>query len=437
MRAAAKASAGISHVIAMAVVCVACSEADVEFSDAERAIFGKLSPVPELPPDPTNKHADDPGAALLGQRFFFETGWTGTITLLPDGSSREISCSSCHQGDAFDDPLDRNVSPGAAGWQTRNAPPLVNSSFYKWGGWAGRFDSQWSTPLVVLESPKVFSSTRLKVVHVVFVRYRAEYEALFGAMEPAIGTDLVRFPPDGKPKDGAWEGMQQVDRDIVNEIFANVGKAIAAYCRLLVSRDAPFDAFVAGDSGAITRSAQRGLKLFIGTAGCVNCHDTPQFSDDGFHNLGIRQSGEHVPATDEGRMADGKSLLGSIETPNYWSGWGPFSDDRAAGGARQNELEELTADAAALAAAKGAFRTKGLRQIAQTAPYMHAGQYATLRDVIEGYDYAHDEAPAGATKDSDIVALNLTDAEVSDLVEFLESLTGEPVDPGLAARPSP
>ena len=109
----------------------------------------------------------------------------------------------------------------------------------------------------------------------------------------------------------------------------NYGKAIQAYMRRLVSRNAPFDRFVAGDTDAIGVRAQWGLKLFIGAARCVNCHSGPFFTDQSFHNLGVPQIGEHVPASDDGRFRDTPGLL----TSRYNSA-GAYSDDPTEGARR-------------------------------------------------------------------------------------------------------
>lgn len=241
---------------------------------------------------------------------------------------------------------------------------------------------------------------------------------------PAIEADLERFPAQGKPKpapteanpsppDGAWEAMAADDRTIVNQVFANFGKALAAYVRSLVSRDTAFDRYLAGD-GAMSDAAVRGAALFVGKAGCDECHSSPHFSDDEFHNIGVAQTGERVPAMDAGRFADVQALLASP-----FNSSGAFSDDPDSG--RLNGLVNPPAEAT-----RGAFRTANLRGIAQTAPYMHSGQIATLADVVEFYDRGGGD-PAVGTKDSRLVPLGLDDAEKADLVAFLEALSLEPL----------
>ena len=106
--------------------------------------------------------------------------------------------------------------------------------------------------------------------------------------------------------------MTPGDRDIVNRILVNSAKAMGAYMRLLVSRNAPFDRWVAGDPGALNDSAKRGLKLFLGKAACVPCHSRPAFTDNRFHNLGVPQTGPNVPLADSGRAGAFNGLRGNV-----------------------------------------------------------------------------------------------------------------------------
>lgn len=396
------------------------------FTAMEIAMYGTLSPLGEVPADPTNAYADDPDAAALGQQLFFDASYSGALAVASDlgaaGEEGKVSCFSCHSGPYLDDQrsVPSNVSLGA-NFHSRNAPTTINSAFYTWTNWGGRFSAQWELPLAVAESPVIMNSTRLRIAHRIFDAYRVEYEAVFGAMEPAIGSDAGRFPATGKPNataPGAWEAMSDPDREVVNRIFVNYGKAIAAYLRLLVSRDSDFDAFVSGDESALSPEAQRGLQLFLGKARCINCHLGPHLSDGEFHDLGVPQSGEHVPASDDGRYKDVPPLLSSpFSSATSWS------DDTTTG-----RLAGLTNPPPERD--RGRFRTPSLRGVALTAPYMHSGQLATLEEVIELYDEGG-AVPVSGTRDPLLVPLHLTAQEKSDLAEFLRSLTGDPVDSAL------
>jgi cytochrome c peroxidase len=157
-----------------------------------------------------------------------------------------------------------------------------------------------------------------------------------------------------------------------------VGKAIAAYERTVVSGDSPYDRYQAGERGALGPAAVRGLALFDGKANCQVCHTGFNFTDESYHNLGV---GVNAAKPDLGRYEQTK-----------------------------NDVE------------RGAFKTPTLRNVAQTAPYMHDGSEATLRDVIELYDRGGSPNPHLS---KEIKPLHLSVQEKADLVAFLESLTGE------------
>ncbi|HEU4612478.1 MAG TPA: cytochrome c peroxidase, partial [Kofleriaceae bacterium] len=127
-------------------------------SPAELAELAKQSPLPAVPADPTNAYADNAAAAKLGQMLFFDKSYSGALSVADDGmngglgavgDTGKVACASCHAvgSDALDD---RRSQPGAVslgtGLGTRNALGAVNSAFYAWTNWGGRFDSQWSLP---------------------------------------------------------------------------------------------------------------------------------------------------------------------------------------------------------------------------------------------------------------------------------------------------
>lgn len=398
------------------------------FTVQEVELYRTLSPLPDVPEDTTNAYADDPVAADLGQLLFFDPGYSGPLAVGSDlgkkGKAGKVACVSCHWGEYLDDqrsPAPLNVSLGVK-FHSRNALPIINSAFYRWTNWAGRFSSQWELSLAVAESGVIMNSSRLAIAHHIFDNYREAYEEVFGPLDPGLGDDLMRFPPEGKPKpaatpdnpdpaDGPWESMTDADRYVVNSIFANYGKALQAYIRLIVSRNAPFDRFVQGEE-SMSSAAKRGLKLFVGRARCVNCHSGPHFSDDYFHNTGVPQTGPHVPAEDLGRYKDIRGLLSSP-----FNSGSEFSDDPGSG-----RLAGLTDPPPA--ETKGQFRTPSLRGVGLTAPYMHSGQLRTLWEVVDFYDRGGDQ-PVVGEKDRLMVPLHLSHADKQDLIAFLDSLRGE------------
>jgi Cytochrome c peroxidase len=164
-----------------------------------------------------------------------------------------------------------------------------------------------------------------------------------------------------------------------NEI--GVAKAIAAFERTVVQIDTPYDHYLQGDRGAMSSAAVRGMKLFNGKGHCTPCHSGPYFSDGRFHNLGAGFS--------NGKFADeGRTIV--TKAPR-----------------------DL-----------GAFKTPGLRGVAETAPYLHGGSEPTLEAVIDLYDRGGIQ---NSNLDRAMVPLNLTDREKHELVEFLKALSGPPL----------
>jgi cytochrome c peroxidase len=157
-----------------------------------------------------------------------------------------------------------------------------------------------------------------------------------------------------------------------------IARAIASYERSVVSGDSPFDRWRAGEAGAMSAAAIRGFDLFQVKANCQDCHVGPNFTDEAFNNIGV---GADRPNPDLGRF-------------------------------------EITG----IAVRSGAFKTPTLRNVAQTAPYMHDGSEATLRDVVQFYDRGGVE---NTWLSHEIKPLHLEAQEIDDLVAFLESLTGE------------
>lgn len=389
------------------------------------------SVMEEVPPDPSNAWADDPNAAVLGQKFFFDPRFSGPIAIgddglnggYPAGEAGHISCASCHDPAAGG--VDHRSRPGstslAAGRTGRHTPTVYNAAFQEWLFWDGRKDSLWSQAIGPIESPVEHNYSRLEAVHLVYDKYRAEYEAIFGEL-PDL-SDHDRFPATGLPGSPAWDAMAPEDRTTCNRIYSNIGKAIAAYERLLISRNSEFDQFMRGDTEAMSPAAVRGAKLFVGRAGCINCHSGPAFSDGGFHNIGVPQTGPFVPTEDIGR-------LGGIEAvrSDDFNRKGLFSDARRGEhlAAMANETPDVT---------RGSFRTPGLRDITLTAPYMHTGGIESLWDVLEFYRFGGAGAGYAGRQDPLIQPLELSDDDLHDLAAFLEALEGEALPIGLVTPP--
>lgn len=420
------------------------------FSDSDFALLHTLSPLPDLPVDTTNKYIDSAAAATLGQKLFFEPRLSGPIQtgtpangqLGAIGEKFKIACRNCHMPESrwMYDIRSNNLGPipnaTALGslWMTRNVSSVVNTVFYTAGGFGrsnahwrendGFSDSEWFDAQSEPEGPPVQNGSRLQLAHVIFDHYHSDYEAAFPEwpLNPALGN-LQRFPATGSPyTDTAnWNSLSPSDKETVNRILVNYGKAIEAYLRKLISRNAPFDRFVAGDRNAISCDAKRGLQLFIGKAHCVQCHNQPLLSDDLFHVIGLRIDttlSPHADPTEIGRAFNQALICDPTVADGDFNVNGHFSDDRNTG--RDGNFCSQTIPI-------GMWRTKGLRQVAETEPYFRDGQAATLADVIEFYDRGGDPEGTFLGGPKEIVPLHLGRGEHRQLIEFLKTLTGDPV----------
>jgi cytochrome c peroxidase len=416
----------LHHNRALALACAALAlgaalgcEGDLLTAE-ERATLEGLRLAP-LAPSPTNAVADNADAAQLGHKFFFDRRFSGPLLEGSDpamggigakGASGMVACATCHdpvQGGA--DPRSQSGVSLAAGWTGRNSPTVINAAHGRWQFWDGRKDTLWSQALGPIESPVEQNTTRVHVARVIHKYYRPAYEALFGTMPDLNAT---RFPEEGRPGMAGFDAMSLEDKVAVNRVFANFGKAIEAYERLLIDKSSPFDRFMAGDQLAMSPAAIRGAKLFVGRAACNECHNGPMMADNKFHNHGVPQIGAKVPSVDMGR-AEGINKLLSDE----FNSAGDYVD-----AARSGLLEGLrVADRDV-----GAFKTPTLRNVNKTAPYMHTGGFDSLWDVVLFYnDAAGTDGFSGTRAPASQVALRLSNEDIADLVEFLRALDGDPL----------
>jgi cytochrome c peroxidase len=344
-------------------IWVLCRD-DLELGASGCRMLQGLRQRADLPPARGNRYGDDPRAAALGRAIFFDAGFS----TVPGG----VSCATCHAPEmAFTDGLATSeVIPGMP--VPRNSPTLYdvarNEGFFFWDG---RADSLWSQPLFAFENAIEMRFTRLEIAHRIGTTYRADYEAIFGALPPL--SDAARFPPSGRPGDPAWEAMAAADRDAVNRVAANVGKALEAYMRRLVTGPSPFDLYLAGDRDALDAEQRRGLQRFV-ASGCASCHSGPQLTDDEFH-----------PSTfgalpDRGRAAGIEILLAS-----EFNSAGPYFDADAG--------PALPLPTGPTAADERAFRTPSMRNVVRTAPYQHDGS-RTLEAILSTPGILYEEGDA-------------------------------------------
>lgn len=370
-----------------------------ELSEEQWDMLRAIAQLPAPRPSPGNRHADNPMAASLGERFFTD----------PNFSAGGVACSTCHDlSRAFADA--RPVGEGVAFMRgTRNTPTVRYAAHNQWLFWDGRSDSLWSQALGPVENPVEMRSTRLHAAHVIYDRYRAPYEAVFGAM-PAL-ADGGRFPAEGKPGDASWEGMSAADRMAVDAVFANFGKAIEAYERTLRFTPSAADRYAMGDASALTTEQQAGLHHFFAN-GCIQCHHGPMLTDDSFHNIGM-------PSAIPGDVGDRGWIDGIARVrDNPFNLRGAFSDLRTSA-----HLERLPAMAPEIAL--GRMHTPGLRGVSQTGPWGHGGTFLRLSDVVT--HYASDMVRSRVTSRVGEEDLHLgsfhSDAQtIRELSAFLEAL---------------
>jgi cytochrome c peroxidase len=402
------------------VAVLGCPEAedDGPWTARERALLLSLSPVPAPPAARNNPVADDPRAAELGHRLFFDERLSTT---------GEHACATCHDpARHFTD--GRRVAEGK-GRVHRNTPTLLGAAHQAFWGWDGRSDSLWSQALLPLEDPREMGLARTAVVRRVAAHHGDAYTALFGPLPDTSDTD--RFPPDAAPgaghDDAAWRAMSPEDRAAVDRAFANVGRALEAYQRRLVPPESPFDRHVAalrrGDDtggGHLSDDARRGLRWFLGEGQCVQCHHGPLLTDREFHNLGLPPTAVPDPEP-EGRTAGLRALL---DRPFRCGGRRHAADDCAHLRYLDPEFEDFL----------GAFKTPSLRNVAHTAPYMHAGHFGTLEEVIAFYR----TLPGRPSRGHRALLLDQIPRTlpVAPLVAFLRSL-GAPLEGKWVAPPHP
>ncbi len=385
----------------------------IVWSNSEKEILRSLSiaSLPPLPAAPSNRVADDRRAARLGQRLFFDTRLS---------SDNQVSCATCHLPDlAFTD--GRKLGRGV-GTAKRNTMTILGSAYSPWQFWDGRKDSLWSQALAPTESVAEHGGTRNQFARLIAADpdLKARYERLFGPL-PDLSDD-ARFPEVAGPVENAtaraaWDGMAVADRQAVSTIFANLGKAVAAYERQLIPGPSRFDDYVAavlrGDgAGAreiFTEDEAAGLRLFIGRGQCTRCHKGPLFSNFTFHNTGVPP----WPGT-EPDLGRSTGVAEALQDP--FNCLGAFSD------AAPTDCGELRFAKTSGAELVGAMKTPSLRNVSKTAPYMHAGQYATLEPVLDHYN----RAPQAAVGASELTPLGLGADKLAELEKFLLTLDSPP-----------
>ena len=358
--------------------------------DVELKRLLQHGPWPVAPSrDPSNAVSGNPAAIALGQRLFFDP------RLSINGA---VACATCHVPErGWTDGRARGAGLADV---DRNTPTVLDVALHRWFSWDGRADSLWSQSLKPIVDPREMGASGPHVAALV------SGDATLSCLHAkAFGASPGRDP----------------DRSLVQ-----AGKALAAFMETVRSGRTAFDEFrdalARGDATAAARypaAAQRGARLFVKSQ-CNVCHVGPAFTNGEFHDVGVPFSlgGGRV---DAGRFEGIKKVR--ADRFNLLSAW---NDDRT--GAAVVKTRHVEASHASF----GQFKTPTLRNLGHTAPYMHDGRYATLREAVRHYSdldleriHTHGEQL--------LRPLKLSPGEIDDLVAFLESLT----DPTAARVPSP
>jgi len=388
-----------------------------DWSEVERALLRsmRIEALPPPPDDPSNRVADDAAAAELGHRLFFDARLS---------SNGEVACARCHQPERdFTDGLARSVGLGTT---ERNAPTLVGAAWSPWLYWDGRRDSLWAQALAPIESALEMNGTRVEAIRLVGRDPIASALYLEAFGEPVL-PGLDRPLPEKAGPFGdeaartAWSRMSASDRQRVDRAFAQLGKALAAYQRMLRPGRSRFDRYAASvlegrppAADSTLRAEERlGLRLFLdsGRTQCLRCHNGPLFTNQGFHRVGTDRNADGIP--EFGRFLGLQAALVD-----------PFNCLGASSDAAPEQCRELRfVDRTHLDAEMGKFKTPTLRGLRRTAPYMHDGRFASLFEVVDHYLKPPPDGP-GTPGGHELLPLMLTAREREALVAFLGTLDG-------------
>lgn len=369
--------------IVAGMALAASSKRPVIFSAPERAAILAQGPWPAPQrPDPSNRYSGNADAIALGRRLFFDT------RLSIEGRR---SCATCHDPEkSFADGKTRSFGRALL---DRNAIALANLRLNRWFGWAGAADSLWAQSIHPIVEEKELGLT-------------AEQLRERMASEPAFAAAYQRL------------FRSAVTDDDAERVLVNIAKALAAFQETIVTGRTPFDDFrdavEHGDAQAMTRypaGAQRGLQIFVGKGNCSVCHFGPNFTSGEFEDAGVPHFAE------KGRVDPGRHGGIAALQASPFNLLGRYNDDAdKAAVVPTRHVEQLHRN-------WGEFRVPSLRNVALTAPYMHNGSLATLRDVVRHYSELDEERLHGHEGIRLIRPLRLTSQEKSDLVAFLETLS--------------
>ena len=355
-----------------------------------------LRTLGDIPYPPDNQPLRE--RMLLGRLLFFDPILSG---------EKDVACGTCHHPDfAFADGRQFGVGVSGVGLgpdrvlsvsavtgdpipvESRSSPTIFNTAFAAAEGQPSHLAPMfWDGRAVGLEGQATMPIPS---------RTEMRGDAFPGGDEQAAAVTLdsiiarVRGIPEyvAQFRSAFPDEAAQTELDAAVIDSSSLARAIAAYERELVTRNAPFDRFVAGDDGALTAQQREGLESFFTTAKCFICHRGPMFSNFQFMVTGVPRAGP------------GASVLAGDDTGREEHTGRPSDRYR--------------------------FRVPTLRNVALTAPYMHDGVFATLEDVLRFYNEGTPRHDRVTVDDLEVVMQQppgLTQTEVASIIAFLESLT--------------
>jgi cytochrome c peroxidase len=402
-----------------------------------------------------NKSISSPKVSF-GKKLFFDTRMS---------RNGNVSCATCHTPErAFTDgkALAFGLSEG-----TKNTPTVVNTHAMTWFFHNGRAPTLTTQALGPIENSLEHGFSREGVFDLVMNHYKDEYTSIYGrvsstdskstvphAIEPnnpasksispkvlafilaSIGdkvflSDVLSAAQSQKRQPIAILedhfrldfSSQKSDHSPTAEVFANVGDAIATFEKQIRSNKSPFDMFIEQTTTSPESPPEfiagfgtpefEGMKIFFGKGGCHFCHAGPYFTDQQFHNIGLSQP--------PGQTLDLGRITGLLVAQNQEFGCNSklIQETDAQGCTELKFANTENFDFV------GAFKTPGLRHVAETAPYGHDGRFQTLREIINHYNNPGDVTPAVGHRSPLVRKLHLRETEIQNLESFLQSLSSD------------
>ena len=411
--------------------------------------------------------------ARFGKDLFFDKRFS---------ANGEVACASCHQPEkSFSDGIQFGEGLGQT---VRRTPSIINSFASFWFFWDGRADSLTSQALGPVEHPMEQGISRTHVARLIRDHYQLKYEQHFGKFPESLKGEL---PIEAKGEAGsfdtsakmsaytlasldsfsiqdallvksssldispaklisrlsdftpatpkswvkAWQQLSSEQRNAINQVFVNFGKAIAQYETGLIAVNSPFDQFakkvIAGTpipqalGDGFGESELNGLRLFVGPGNCISCHIGAHFSDQQFHNIGLPLQKDLILDVQNLYIDVGRAMgvLMVRESPFNCLG-GLINENRES----CKELPWLDSENLELV---GAFKTPSLRNVGQRAPYTHDGRFPRLMDLLIHYNEMPEDSGIGHREET-LLPLNFDEEQLQNLELFLISLSSPILD---------